>query len=240
MKTGQARDVGARIANLVAAGETEQAYALLSPVLNKRTPFDKLRLIGWPIGEAPQADTDPFIYRIATDRTEGGWVVIASILEKQLGRDLPGTLSRCRENMLAGDVWYCCDILAEGVAGNALVSMFDEALEQLEPWRTDEDPWVRRAFGIGAHYWAKRSQGNEPAKAAELLQLLKPMFEERVMQAVKGIGWGLKTLGRYYPDLMSDWLTVLVLQEKRPHRVIMLRKACTYLPDEQRGLFENA
>jgi hypothetical protein len=60
------------------------------------------------------------------------------------------------------------------------------------------------------------------------------------MQAVKGIGWGLKTLGRYYPDLMSDWLTVLVLQEKRPHRVIMLRKACTYLPDEQRGLFENA
>jgi len=239
MKTKQAIETGTQITDLVAGGEPERAYALLSPVLKKRTPFDKLRLIGWPIGAAPQACTDPFINRIAADRTEGGWVIIASILEKQLGRDLPGTLSRCRENMLAGDVWYCCDILAEGVAGSALVSRFDEALERLKPWRTNENYWVRRAFGVGAHYWAKRSQGAEPQKAAELLQLLEPMFEERVMEAVKGIGWGLKTLGRYYPDLISDWLTVQVLQEKRPHRKIILRKACTYLPDEQRALFEN-
>ena len=156
-------------------------------------------------------------------------MIIASTLEKQLGRDLPGTLSRCRAYMLAGDVWYCCDILSEGVAGNALVSMFEETLRLLKPWRSDEDHWVRRAVGIGAHYWSKRSQGAEPKKAAQLLQFLEPLFEEREMEAVKGIGWGLKTLGRYYPDLMSDWLTVQVLQNKRPHRKIMLHKACTYL-----------
>ena len=231
--------MGAGIADLVSKGESEQAYLLLSPVLNKRTPFDKLRLIGWPIGEASQAYTDPFLNRIAVDRTEGGWVIIASTLEKQLWRDLPGTLSRSREYMLAGDVWYCCDILAEGVVGNALVTTFDETLKLLKPWRSDKDHWVRRAVGIGAHYWAKRSQGAELKKASELLQFLEPMFEERVMEAVKGIGWGLKTLGRYYPELMSDWLNVQVLQEKRPHRKIMLRKACTYLPDAQHALFEN-
>lgn len=26
------------------------------------------------------------------------------------------------------------------------------------------------------------------------------------MDAVKGMGWGLKTLGRHYPDLVADWL----------------------------------
>ena len=32
------------------------------------------------------------------------------------------------------------------------------------------------------------------------------MFEEWEMDAVKGVGWGLKTLGKHYPDLVADWL----------------------------------
>ena len=104
MKAKDARELGAGIAELVSKGESEQAYLLLSPVLDKRTPFDKLRLIGWPIGESPQVATDPFLDRIAVDKTEGGWVVIASTLEKQSERDLAGTLTRSREYTLAGDV----------------------------------------------------------------------------------------------------------------------------------------
>jgi hypothetical protein len=51
------------------------------------------------------------------------------------------------------------------------------------------------------------------------------------MDAVKGVGWGLKTLGRYYPDLVAEWLPRQVI---RRHRALMLRKALTYLSDEQR------
>jgi hypothetical protein len=46
------------------------------------------------------------------------------------------------------------------------------------------------------------------------------------------VGWGLKTLGRYYPDLMADWLAQ---QVGRRHRALMLRKALTYLSDAQRA-----
>jgi hypothetical protein len=67
------------------------------------------------------------------------------------------------------------------------------------------------------------------------LALLEPVFWEWDMDAVKGIGWGLKTLGRDYPDLVADWLAQQVVPGQRRHRKLMLRKALTFLSDEQRA-----
>jgi len=55
------------------------------------------------------------------------------------------------------------------------------------------------------------------------------------MDAAKGVGWGLKTLGKHYPDLVTDWLEQQILHRRRRHRVLMLRKAAMYLSDEQRA-----
>ncbi len=68
-------------------------------------------------------------------------------------------------------------------------------------------------------------------QVCSLLDLLSPLFTERDGDAIKGVGWRLKTLGRYYPDIVSDWL---VEQSSRPHRELMLRKATIYLPSEFR------
>jgi hypothetical protein len=73
------------------------------------------------------------------------------------------------------------------------------------------------------------------SQAERLLAFLEPMFEEWEMDAVKGVGWGLKTLGRHYPDLVTEWLVEQVVLRQRRHRALMLRKATTYLPDEQRA-----
>jgi hypothetical protein len=180
---------------------------------------------------------DAFLERIAADKTEGGWVVIASALEGRLGHDLAGALARCREYIIAADVWYAADTLGEGVAGQALVSCFQPALDGLASWRQDANPWVRRAVGTAVHFWAKRSRGgaDHVPRAKALLAFLEPMFEEWDVTAVKGVGWGLKTLGRYYPDLTADWLAQQVLPDQRRHRALMLRKALTYLSDEQRA-----
>lgn len=233
----EARALGERISDLVEAGQIAQGYQLLSPVLAERTPFALLRRIGEPVGAGPLQEVNLFLDRIAVDRTEGGWVVIASGLKGQLERDLPGAFSRYRHTIIAADVWYAADILGEGVVGEALVTHFQPALEQLTPWREDAGPWVRRAVGVAVHFWAKRSQG-APERAPEagaLLALLQPMFEERDMTVVKGVGWGLKTLGRYYPDRVSAWLAQAVVPGQRRHRALMLRKALTYLSDEQRA-----
>jgi hypothetical protein len=182
-------------------------------------------------------EVNDFLALVAEGRTEGGWVIIASGLKGQLDRDPPGTFARCRGHIITADVWYAADILGEGVIGEALVTQFHPALEQLIPWREDPNSWVRRAVGVAVHFWAKRSRG-APERAPEaqaLLSLLEPMFWEWDLTVVKGVGWGLKTLGRYYPELVTNWLVQTIGSRDRRHRALMVRKALTYLSDEQRA-----
>jgi 3-methyladenine DNA glycosylase AlkD len=222
-----------------------QAYAVLSPVLAERTPFRLLGYIGQAVGARPLDGAGPehsqkvnaFLEHIAAARTEGGWVVIGSALGAQLGRDLAGALARCRDLIVAGNVWYAADILAERVPGPGLVDDFEPSLALLAPWRQDADRWVRRAVGVSVHFWAKRSRGaaEQVPQAEALLTFLEPMFEEWDMDAVKGVGWGLKTLGNHYPELVADWLAQQIVPSQRRHRTLMLRKALTYLSHEQRA-----
>ena len=236
MRAREARDLGRRVAACVHKQEIEEAYRLLAPVLEERTPFPKLGLIGDAVGAGRLDTTNAFLDVIASERTEGGWVVIGTALGRQLDRDLPGAFRRCRDYIVAADVWYGADILGERVPGPALVESFEPAVARLSPWREDQNVWVRRAVGVAVHFWAKRSRGAEglASRAQALLRLLEPMFEEWEMSAVKGVGWGLKTLGKHYPDLVADWLAQEVGPGERHHRALMLRKALTYLSEQQR------
>lgn len=213
-----------------------EARDLLSPILAERTPFDMLRHIGEPVGACPQKALDAFLDLIATDRTEGGWVIIQSVLEQTLDRALSGAFARCRDFIVAADVWYAADTLGEGVVGQALVRHFQPALELLAPWREDDNPWVRRAVGTGVHFWAKRSRGSAELvpQAKTLLAFLEPVWGEWDVIAVKGVGWGLKTMSRNYPDLVADWLPGRV---GHGHRALMLRKAMAGLSEEKRETF---
>jgi 3-methyladenine DNA glycosylase AlkD len=237
VNTREARALGKRIAQFAEAGETARAYDLLAPVLSQRTPFPRLGLIGQAVGAGPLETANALLDRIAAERTEGGWVIIGKALGQQLDRDLPGAFERCRAYIIAADVWYCTDILAERVPGPALVTDFGQALDLLTPWRENDSAWVRRAVGVAVHFWAKRSRGAEQlrSQAKALLSLLEPMFGEWEMDAVKGVGWGLKTLGRHYPDLVTHWLAREIVPAERRHRALMLRKALTYLSTEQRA-----
>jgi hypothetical protein len=180
VRTQEARELGGQVAALVQAGQITEAYALLAPVLAGRTTFDLLRRIGVPAGIGSLDQVDAFLEVIATDKTEGGWVVIASALEARLDSDLTGAFVRCRDFIISADVWYAADIMGEGVVGQALVSHFQPAFELLAPWREDANPWVRRAVGTAVHFWAKRSRGaaEYTARAVALLTLLEPLFEE--------------------------------------------------------------
>jgi hypothetical protein len=163
----------------------------------------------------------------------GGWVVIASALRQQLTHNLPKTFARCHKYVIMADVWYASDTFGKRVPGPALTACFDPSLAALATWQEDPSYWIRRMVGVAVHYWAKQSRGKASLlpQARALLNLLNPLFEERNTEAIKGIGWGLKTLGKYYPELAAEWLAK---QIARPHRALMLRKAITYLPPEAR------
>jgi len=241
MKAREARELGKRIATLVQAGQIPEAFALLAPVLAQRTPFPSLGRVGEAIGAGPSDPVDAFLEHVAAEKTMGGWVVIGSALGRQLDRDLPGAFARCWHFVIAADVWYGADILGERVPGPALVAQFQPALSLLRSWQEDANRWGRRTVGVAVHFWAKRSRGapESVSQAETLLAFLEPMFSEWDMDVVKGVGWGLKTLGRHYPDLVADWLAQQVVVHQRRHRALMSRKAVTYLPEEQRTRVEG-
>jgi hypothetical protein len=234
--------LGGEIAALLLGRQLDEAEALLAPVLAERTPFRYLDRIGRAVGEGPAGATEAFLDRLAAGAAEGAWPVIGSALGRRLGQEPATAMASCRAFIARADVWYGADILGERVPGPALVADFDAALSLLAPWRSDDDRWVRRAVGVAVHFWAKRARGAEALapQARALLALLEPMFEEWQMDAVKGIGWGLKTLGRYYPDLVADWLHAQVVARGRRHRALMRRKALTYLPADQRARVTGA
>lgn len=236
MNAREADELGVRVAALVQSDQQAAAYTLLAPILAERTPFRLLDRVGGVVGAGALSPVNAFLERIAAWQTEGGWVVIASALGQQLGRDLDGAFARCRAHVAAADVWYATDILGERVPGPALVSHFEPALALLAPWREDTNRWVRRSTGVAVHFWAKRSRGAPELRerAKMLLHFLEPMFEEWDMDAAKGVGWGLKTLGKDYPDLVAGWLAGQVAHRRR-YRALMLRKATTYLSQEQRA-----
>ena len=73
-------------ATLTQNHQFEAAYARLAPILAERTPFRYLERIGETFGAAALAPTNDFLARIATYKTEGGWVVIGGALRAQLNR----------------------------------------------------------------------------------------------------------------------------------------------------------
>ncbi|UCC77900.1 MAG: DNA alkylation repair protein [Anaerolineales bacterium] len=237
MKAQEAQALGERIAVLTEAGKMRQAYTLLAPILAQRTPFPILGRIGATVGRGPLQEVNAFLEQIAADRAEGGWVVIGTALGAQLDRDMGGAFDRCRRFVVRADVWYGADILGERVPGPALCLEFPPALDLLGPWREDASRWVRRTLGVAVHFWARRSRGaaSHVPQAQALLAFLEPLFSEWDMDAVKGVGWGLKTLGRHFPDPVAAWLEEQVVVRKRRHRALMLRKALTYLSEEQRA-----
>jgi len=114
---------------------------------------------------------------------------------------------------------------------------FKATLEHIAPWRHDNNRWVRRSVGVAVHFWAKRAHGAQELtdRARTLLDFLEPMFEERTTDAIKGIGWGIKTIGKHYPEPTTGWLVEQVAVRRRPYRALMLRKSLTYLSEEQRA-----
>ncbi|HEY45110.1 MAG TPA: DNA alkylation repair protein [Anaerolineae bacterium] len=239
MKTKQADELAERISSAITSWQPTQAYSLLEPILAERTPFRILDRIGERIGSIPFDVLNPLLDLISEARTEGGWVIIGSALKIQLDQDLEETFERCRDMIINANIWYGADILGERVPGPALVSHFEHALKSLASWRQDPNRWVRRSVGVSIHFWAKRSRGSADLIPCTeiLLAFLEPMFEERDIDAVKGIGWGLKTLGKHYPDQLTDWLEVQIIQRQCRPRRLTVNKALTYLPEEYKARF---
>ena len=227
--------------DLLVAGDVAGALARLRPLVASRTPFTLLDLAGRVVAEA--AATNPaactaLLDGLAATGEIGAWPLIGSALAAAyLPHDLPRAFAETRRYILQADVWHATDALGERVLGPALRADFDAALSLLADWRAEASPWLRRAIGVAVHLYVKRER-RRPEQVACLLDLLAPLFAERDVAAIKGVGWGLKTIGRFYPDLLVPWLRQQ-LASQQPRR-LMVQKAVEYLPAERQAEFLRA
>jgi len=237
----EARSLGSEIAEEINKGNISSAYKIIFTYLNDRNPFRLLDLVGEALTNCPPSNLFPFLNMIAEASSEGGWVVIASTLRPLLRENSREIFNKSHRFIIQADVWYACDIFGERVLGPALLSNFDQTLNQISSWLSDSNPWIRRAVGVAVHFWAKRTKGEKPHhnNARIILDFISPLFEEKDIRAAKGVGWGLKTIGRYYPLIAYEWLTNALVIEKRHPLAIVKRKALTYLPDEMKQTFNK-
>jgi 3-methyladenine DNA glycosylase AlkD len=214
-------------------GSPDAALKTLHPLLSQKLPFPLLDHAGNILGnlarERPQGLLS-ILDKIEMTKAMGGYVIIGSALARFTTYDLHKALDKAKEYIIRGNTWYVTDIIGERVPGKALVDHFEETLPILKAYYTEPNLWVKRSVGVAVHYFAKRIR-DDREKANSLLELLSPYFEEEDTRVVKGIGWGLKTLGRYYPDLVVDFLKSQ--NGKKPSK-LLLRKATTYLPPDKK------
>ncbi len=234
--TAEARDLGQAAAGAIALADSSAALAMVMPVIQTRTSFALLDRVGQVIGRKPLAATEPLLASLALSGEMGAWPIIGSVLRRSLSDGFWAPLELAHGFIAAAGLWYATDILAERVAGNALVQDRAAAMQILDPWRPDPVPWVRRAVGVAVHFWAKRCAATAcDADVLMMLQWLAPMLPERNGDAARGIGWALKTLGRYRPEVTTLWLRDHLLTRNQRPSSIVLRKAVTYLSERQRA-----
>jgi len=237
----QAREFTSHLAEAVTHNDITGGLQTLEPIIHDKNPFRLLDLVGAGIADCHTAALFPFLDAIAASNAEGGWVVIASALHSHHEQSMPFRLQKAQDYIIQADIWYGADIFGERVPGPFLLENFNCTLDQLTAWTHHPNPWIRRTMGVAVHFWAKRtrSEENQIDHAHLLLDLLAPLLEERDMRAAKGIGWGLKTLGRYFPETAAEWLREQLLIQRRCPFAVVRRKALTYLPDHIKGEFSK-
>ena len=140
-------------------------------------------------------------------------------------------MEKSRKYIIKGDVWYVCDIIGERSIGHAVVEYFDESILWLTTFLDDDKKWVKRSAGVAIHFFGKRVV-DQPEKTKILLQVVEPYLEEKQKDFVKGIGWGLKTIGKHHPDILVDFM------KKQAHKsmsALLIKKAVTYLEEEKKN-----
>ena len=227
-----ARNIAERCAGALNQDDLEGFWNVLNPVLDAKVPFPLLDTIGRLLGESGKLDK-PRYFRVfdeivATEKM-GGYVIVGQALAQFFETELEASITKAKEIIVKGQKWYVCDIVGERVFGQALVEYFESAFSVLDRMASLEEPEVRRSIGVAVHFFAKR-RPKDSEGMRRLLFLLFPLVDDRRVFVVKGVGWGIKTIGKHQPKLVEKYLQE-ILETKRISK-LMLRKASAYL-DEQ-------
>lgn len=233
LTSGQIEELSKNITEMVSEQRNREGLQLLQPILDSKVKFRKLDELGLALGNGNKHQKDlffTFLDALVDYDAMGGYVIASKSLVPFLNNHLDEVMSKSREYILKGDVWHVCDNMSERSIGQALVDRFDDALPWIRKFLASEKAWLQRSAGVAIHFFSKRVQ-DKPEKTNALLKVVEPYVEIKQKNPVKGIGWGLKTIGKHHPEIAKSFLLAQIEQDKDMSK-ILIRKALTYLPEE--------
>jgi 3-methyladenine DNA glycosylase AlkD len=203
-------------------------WSCLQPVVEAKFSNESLSLFGEILGE--EAAKDPDRYFRAFDemiamKSHGCYLIVAKALSKMLETHFEPCWHRARDYIAQGESFEASDYVGQGVLGEALIRYFDQTVGVLEELSRDESRWVRRAVGAAVQFFSEEVRDAD--RNRRLLELTLPLMGSDDEVVLKGVGWGLKTIGRYHPDLLEKFLKTHI--GRRGISLAVVKKAVAYL-----------
>jgi len=203
-------------------------WSCLQPVLKSKLSDDSLALFGEILGE--EAAKDPERYFRAFDemiakQSSGCTVIVGKALSKMLETHFDQCCDRARTYIAQGESYETADFVGQSVLGEALVRYFDQTVGVLKNLSHDESKWVRRAVGAAVQFFSEEVRDVD--QTGRLLELTLPLMGSDDDVVLKGVGWGLKTIGRYHPELLEKFLKTHI--GRRDISATVVKNAVAYL-----------
>lgn len=184
------------------ANEVAFWQTLEEEVLQHKVKFPLLEKIGEAFfTNIPIAQQIRLTDRLVQLDFEGGYVIVGTILAKRLNTNLAAAFKKAIDYYIKGNKWYVVDIIGERVHGRGLLYYFDQTFPYLPTYLKHDNDWVKRSVGIAMHLAIK--WGLEKDKVEKLLDLALTQATSNNFQIKKGIGWAIKTLAKFHPDLVE-------------------------------------
>ena len=112
---------------------------------------------------------------------------------------LKGSIAKAVEYISGSEEWYVCDHIAERVQGYALFTQPDETIPILKQLLVNDNAMVVRSVGVAAHLALKRGLSEQYAE--QMFKLLLQHASVTHYHIKTGIGWGAKTIVKFYPQI---------------------------------------
>lgn len=158
----------------------------------------KLMAAQIPLKEQPQ-----IIDAIVKLNEIGSYVLAGTLLQLHLEKGINKPIQQASDYIVLGDAWYVCDIVGERVMGHALLTEPDKTIPVLKKLATHENKWLVRSVGVATHYATKK--GMKKINAEEMFKLLFSLSHVTEFHTKTGVGWGVKTIAKFHPDIITKY-----------------------------------
>lgn len=203
-------------------------WSCLQPVVESKLSDESLDLFGEILGEEAGKNTERYFRafdEMIAKKSRGCYIIVGKALSRMMESHFEQCCDRARDYIARGQSYEASDLIGKPVLGEALVKYFDQTVGVLEELSHDESRWVKRAVGAAVQFFSEEVR--DPERTRRLLELTLPLMASQDEVVLKGVGWGLKTIGRYQPDVLEKFLKTHIGRRDISPEVV--KKAVAYL-----------